>query len=314
MIARFIVKKALVLFSYRNHKRGYIESLFSKLSAAAQGTDIELHRGSLKDLRITIKNNKLNIVESMTKLNITKFDLVYFELWYNSQQQALAAAHYLKANKVPFFSEELLSILPISKVGELALLADSDVPLPDTYMSSNREIKKAFNKKAPPIDFPLVIKAADGYGGKNNFLVQEYTQLKKILEDYKNLNFVVQEYIPNNCDYRCLVFGGVIELVLKRTRKSSAATHLNNTSAGAQGEIVAVDTLPAQARAAVLLASRVINREQFSGVDLMLHKDTGKPYILEVNQTPQIEIGAEVDAKMRALLQYMSSLAKVGEV
>jgi glutathione synthase/RimK-type ligase-like ATP-grasp enzyme len=304
------MKKVLVLFSYRNHKQGYIESLFSKLSAAAQGSNIELHRGSLKDLRITIKNNKLKIVESMTKKNIADFDLVYFELWYKSQQQALAAALYLKAKNVPFFSEELLSILPISKIGELARLADNGVPLPDTYMSSNREIKKAFKKSVPPMDFPLIVKSADGYGGKNNFLVSNYTQLIKVLDEHKDLQFVIQEFVPNDCDYRCLIFGGEIKLVLKRTRKSNAKTHLNNTSAGAEGELVPVNALSENAQNAVLRAASVMGRSQFSGVDLMLHKETQQPYILEVNQTPQIEIGAEVDQKMKALLEYMAATAK----
>jgi len=252
----------------------------------------------------------MSIVESLTGRDLSSFNLVYFELWYKAQQQALAAARYLERQKVPYFSEELNGIMPITKVGELAILADQSIPLPDTFISSSREILKLF-KSNPPIQFPLIVKAANGYGGKNNHLVHTYGELKNILEKNKDLQFVIQEFIPNNCDYRCLVLGGKIALVLKRSRDMSGTSHLNNTSAGAVGEVIPTDTLHADVQQIVLKAAKTLNRFQFGGVDLMLHTETDQPYILEVNQTPQIEIGAEIDKKMTEMLNYMRK--KVGD-
>jgi len=301
-----VQKDIIVLFSYRSHKRGYIEMLFERLTKSAEGTDLQLFRGSLADLRVIIKNNSMSIIESLTGRDLSAFNLVYFELWYKAQQQALASARYLERKKVPYFSKEIYDILPITKVGELAVLADQSIPLPDTFISSAREIKKIF-KNNPPISYPLIVKAADGYGGKNNYLVGSYGKLRNTLDNNKGVQFVIQEFIPNICDYRCLVLGGRIALVLKRSRDLKGMSHLNNTSAGAVGEVVALDVLPKNAQDAVLKAAKVLNRSEFAGVDLMLHRDTNQPYILEVNQTPQIEIGAEVDKKMFALLKYMQS-------
>lgn len=301
-------KDVLVLFSYRNHKKGYIEMLFRELSVAAEKQGgLSLSRGSLSDMHISITNNELHIVESLTGRPIDSFDLVYFELWRKAKQQALAAATLLNRHSVPFFSEEMTRHMPETKVGELALLADNNVPLPDTFISSNREIKKVFKKNAP-FAYPFVLKAADGYGGKSNFLIKDYEHLLEVLSENNHLQFVAQECIPNDCDYRCLVFGGEIKLVLKRTRGSDD-THLNNTSAGALGEIVPLSELSNEAQVAVLAAAKAVHRTDFAGVDLMLHKVTGAPYILEVNQTPQIEIGAEVDRKMEVLLAYMRERA-----
>ena len=298
-------KDVLVLFSYRSHKRGYIEMLFERLVGAAQKSgQIVPHRGSLTDLRISIKDNHMSIIESLTGRSLDSFDLVYFELWYKAQQQALAAARFLQRNKTPYLSKELHEIIPLTKIGELAVLADGSVPLPHTFISSRREIKKVF-KKNPPIAYPVIIKAADGYGGKNNHLVKNYEELVGVLDENKHIQFVIQQFIANDCDYRCLVFGGEIALVLKRTRSTDKDTHLNNTSAGGLGELVPLESIPKNAQEAVLEASKVLNRSEFAGVDLMLEKGTNKPYILEVNQTPQIEIGAEVDSKMAALLAYM---------
>lgn len=303
-------KDVLVLFSFRNHKFGYIEMLFERLSHMAENRQhITLHRGALNDLHIAIIDGKMALTEALTGRALDSFDLVYFELWYKAQQQALAAAQHLRHVGVPFFSSEVEKIMPITKVGELAVLADNAIPLPNTFISSRRELKKVFRKN-PPFSFPLIVKAADGYGGKNNHLVHDYAQFKQILDDNKTLQFVVQEFIPNNCDYRCLVFGGDIKLVIKRQRDSAQGSHLNNTSAGAEGIAVDVEALPLAARQAVVKAAEVLGRSEFAGVDLMFNSETDEPYILEVNQTPQIEIGVEVDKKMNTLLDYMERRLK----
>lgn len=301
-------KEVLVFFSYSSHKKGYIELLFERLQQTAQGYPLNLSRGALKDLHISITDNHLKVVDGMTGRDLADFDSLYFELWYKCQQQALAAAFYAKRKNIPFFSEELLQIMPITKVGELAALADNGISLPQSFTSSSREIKKVF-KDNPPLSFPLVVKSADGYGGKNNFLVHGYDELCSKLDTHTDLTFVLQEFIPNDCDYRCLVIGGEIQLVLQRTRDKSANTHLNNTSQGAEGKMIPVDSLPQTARDTVVAAARLLNRGQFAGVDLLINKETGQHYILEVNQTPQIEIGAEVDKKMNALLKYITKLS-----
>lgn len=245
------INDILVFFSFRSHKTGYIEMLFDRLVDSSKNTGMQLFRGSLADLKILIKDNSMSIIESLTGRNVLSFDLVYFELWYKSQQQALAAARLLERKNVPYFSKEIYDILPITKVGELAVMADNNISLPDTFISNTRQIKKVFRNN-PPINYPIIVKAADGYGGKNNFLVKSYQDLVKILNDNKGLQFVIQEFIPNNCDYRCIVLGGKIALVLKRTRDKNSGTHLNNTSAGAVGEVVPVDSLPSSAQEMVL--------------------------------------------------------------
>jgi ribosomal protein S6--L-glutamate ligase/gamma-F420-2:alpha-L-glutamate ligase len=155
----------------------------------------------------------------------------------------------------------------------------------------------------------LIVKAADGYGGKTNFLVRTYQEFKEVLNSHRGVQFVVQEFIPNDRDYRCLVFGGKVKLVLQRSRDTASESHLNNTSQGATGEIIPLENLPVQAIADVESAALALNRSSFAGVDLLINSETGQHYILEVNQTPQVEIGAAVDQKMSALLDHMESEA-----
>lgn len=300
--------KALVFFSYRNHKRGYIEMLFERLSGhvVKTGQPFELLRGALAELQIRIVSNELLVRESLTDRDLRDFHLLYFELWEKAPEQALAAALYAERHGIEFFSREPLQVLPFTKIGELAKLAGHGIPLPATFISSRRQIKRSFANN-PPIAYPLIVKAANGFGGNNNFLVHSRAELCRVLDENRELQFVIQEYIPNECDYRCLIMGGRIVLVLKRARSADSGTHLNNTSKGAVGEVVSQDELPGAAREAALEAARLLNRDDFAGVDLMLHAKTGEPYVLEVNPAPQIEIGAAIDQKMGALVQFMQS-------
>ncbi len=302
------MKDVLVFFSFRKHKTGYYRTLFKLLSAEASKHDLKLSQGSLKDLHIQIIENQMTVTESMTGRRLDDFDATYFELWYKAQQQALAAALYLTRKNKQFIGRELLVSMPITKIGEMAKMADNDIPLPNTFMSSSREILKVFEKN-PPIDFPIIVKSAEGYGGNDNYLVKDYATLKKTLEENKGIDFVVQEFIPNDRDYRCLVFGGEVKLVLERKRSPENSTHLNNTSQGAEGTIVPLSTLSAESIQSVLSAAKVLGRDEFCGADLMFDMKTGEHYILEVNQTPQIEIGASTDQKMAALLNYLKKLA-----
>jgi glutathione synthase/RimK-type ligase-like ATP-grasp enzyme len=304
-------KEILVLFSYRNHKHRYIESLFARLTAtaAAQGRNITLYRGSLKDLRIEVIDNQLRITESLTGRDLKSFDAVYFELWYKSPAQALAAAVYLNRHNTPFFSQEILHLTSLTKISDTAKLADGSVTLPQTFTSSRREAIQAFRKAKKPIKFPLIAKAADGYGGHDNYLVRDYAELREKLNANRDITFIIQEVIPNDCDYRCIVFGGQIRFVLERRRDAARDTHLNNTSAGAEGRQVPLETLTPEAQAMVLRAAHLVGRDSFAGVDLMLDKNTGQPYILEVNKTPQVENGAEIESKMTALLDYIEEIA-----
>lgn len=302
-------KQALVLFSFRSHKHGYIELLFDQLTRTAKGRPLELRRGSLSDLHILIKDGQVAITEALTGTELADFDVLFFEMWDRASEQALAAAQYAVRNKVPFIGREPLQVTATTKIGEMTRLSDVGVPVPDTFMSSNREILRAFAEQ-PPLAFPVVIKAANGYGGNYNFVANTFEELEAIITEHKDEKFIVQALIPNDCDYRCLVFGGRIAVILKRTRDADSGTHLNNTSKGAAGELVDAADLPKEALDDALRAAGALGRSDYGGVDLLFDKETGKHYILEVNRAPQIETGAETEAKMRAALDYIEQRAK----
>lgn len=301
-------KDVLIFFSFREHKTGYYNTLFNPLKAVEQQYGVTLHRGSLKDLHIEIIDNSLYVTEALTGRPLDDFAYVRFELWLKSPQQALAAATYLERKHVAFSGHEATQVLCSTKIGEMVRMSDQGLPLPRTFMSSYRETLRMF-KQQPPIAYPCVAKAADAFGGHMNYLVHDYAELKAALAAHREQFFVIQEYIPNDCDYRCLVMGGHIKLVLKRSRGADNTTHLNNTSAGAQGTFVPVSDLPEAVRRDALAAARATLRSDYAGIDVMTDKITGRHYILEVNEAPAIQTGEQPDVKIDTLMQYIHDVA-----
>jgi glutathione synthase/RimK-type ligase-like ATP-grasp enzyme len=305
-------RQVLVLFSRKKRQKATYERLFGALKQAAanQGRNLAFTLSTLDELIIEIRNDILIVTDPASAKELNQFDYIDFNWWGKAKQQALAAATYLARHHVPFLNESIANTEASSKIGEMALMADGDVSLPDTFMSSGEQILRVFNEQQP-IQFPLIMKDAAGYGGKCNFLVTDYSHLTQIVRDYPEVDFVIQEFIPNDFDYRCVVINDSITLIIQRARGAEAATHLNNTSAGGTGIAVPLDSIVPEAQAMVLSAARALHREQLCGVDLIIDKHTGKPYILEVNQPPEIEEGAEPQKKMAALLDYIESeLAK----
>lgn len=306
------MKDVLVFFSFRSHKTGYYRTLFDPLVKEAAKHGLRLFQGSLKDLHTEIVNNELIVTESMTGRRLDDFDAVDLEMWLKAPQQALAATTYLERKGIPMSTREPLSILSDTKVSEIVTMSGGKIPLPNTFTSSRREILRVFKGK-PRFAYPFIAKAADTFGGQMNYLVKNYHELKLALEAHPEQAFVLQEFIPNDCDYRVLVLGGKIRLVMKRMRDPKGGNHVNNTSAGAEAEFLPIKTLTKAMQASVLEAARVTRRSGFSGVDLIVNKETGRHYILEVNDQPAIQVGANPEIKTPIFMEYIRELA-YGEV
>ncbi len=302
------MKQVLIFFSFKKHKTGYYNTLFNPLKEVEADYGLSLQQGSLKDLLIEVIDSQLVVTESMTGKSLKEFDYVRFELWLKSPQQALAAATYLDRHNIPFSGREALQTLCTTKIGEMVRLADHDLPLPRTFMSSRTTTLQRF-KKSPPIAYPFIAKAADAFGGSMNFLIHTYDELRTALNAHKDQFFLIQEFIPNECDYRVLVMDGQIKLVMRRSRSGSSDSHLNNTSAGATGEFLPIDALSPEMQRDALRAAELTLRSDFAGVDLMVDSQTGKHYILEVNEAPAIQTGESPEIKIAALMSHIKDMS-----
>ena len=120
------------------------------------------------------------------------------------------------------------------------------------------------------------------------------------------MEFVGQSFIANSGDLRVLVINKSIKLIIGRTRKDDT-THLNNTSQGADARLLDISELSVEAQEMSLKAASVMGRE-IAGVDVMFEKDTEKPYILEVNASPQVGSGAFTDEKLTVYNEFFKEV------
>lgn len=134
--------------------------------------------------------------------------------------------------------------------------------------------------------FPLVLKTSVGRQGKGVFKLNSVKDLKEKIEELKDVSssFVIREFIPNDGDIRVFTVGYKAIGAMKRTPVEKGEFR-SNISLGGKGEKFDLDKFPKVRDIAEKLSE--ITRTQIAGVDIMIHKETHAPYILEINPGPQ---------------------------
>lgn len=282
------------------------DSLLSKFRDALTPHGVEVEKIGLLDSRVEIHNDRLVVRNAFTKRRYDDFDGVYIANWRKAPEIAMALARYMQKRGAQVVNAEIADFPAMTKLGEMVRMADEDIPLPDSFFVRDKYLMEMARREKLPtgFHFPLIIKSVSGSMGANNWLVQDFKQFTDIVSTPYESMMVVQNYVPNDCDYRVLIFGGEVKAVMKRTRQSED-THVNNTSAGGRGDMVALSEFPEEWRDIALRAAAAVNRSDLAGVDIIVDTETGKPYVLEVNKSPQIETGSNTDAKTDIFVEYI---------
>ncbi len=294
--------EVLILFSYKGNKVADYDDLANELAQYSGGA-YKFLRGAHKEMQYKIVNNKMSIFDSMNKRDVATYDLVFFRMWEREYERATATAAYLKSKKIPFFEDEVYNYRAFTKLTEVTNMVLAGLPVPDTYFSINEHTLVTM-KNSKEFGYPLIVKPARGLKGRNNFLVKDHKELSQVLIDYPEVEFMVQNFIPNDCDYRLLVMGDKVELAIRRTRSSG---HVNNTSQGAEGEVVPLSEFDPIILEQAVTATKIHKRD-LAGVDVIINKQTGAHAFLEVNKVPQLATGVCVEDKIKALDRYIKKM------
>lgn len=235
-----------------------------------------------RDIEITIKNGRTDILIGETPL--TEYDFVFFKSWRKAQNLAIALAHFLRQQGIKFIDTALLLPLHGDKLLQYVLLAENNLPVPNTIYAHKDLIANRLPVYIEKLGLPVIIKDAGASKGESNFLANSLDQATEYIQKFgKDAVILLQEFIPNEFDYRLFVVGDEVGLSFKRVRKEG--THLNNTSAGASSEELV--SPPANLEEIAVKSSQVFARE-IAGVDIVISTKSNKPYILEVNPSPGI--------------------------
>lgn len=256
------------------------------------------------DLIISINNKKFSIKIMPSEQELSDYDFVFFKSWVRLPELAHVITEYLSLNSVPFEPSELKYHHSQSKLSESIVLHKEGYLFPDTFYTINPHLLK--DKYLKLNNKQIVLKDADAFGGQDNNLVNNLSKLEEIISTKKELNYIMQPFIPNQFDYRIFIMGDEKPLIIKRTRKG--ATHLNNTSMGAEAELCGSEELSESIIDQAQHLSKIMNRS-FAGVDVMVG-DNGHYYFLEINKSPQVASGAFVDSKIKLFANGLVEIAE----
>lgn len=296
------MKRILIISSAEDQESTTINNDFIAALQKRLQDDCQLEWTNYHGLRVEYGTNRLQVFLRHGNRELRDFDFVYFKSFFRYSEFAGVIATYLEETNTPFVCSELKEHIALTKLTQFARLATAGLPIVDTIFMLSREFRESFGELEAKLGLPFIFKSIDGSGGDENFLIRNQTEFISALDTFPEHQFVAQPFIENNSDYRVLIVGGAIQLVIKRQR-SGESTHLNNTSQGADAELFPLDKMRDQDKDMCIQAAKILGRET-AGVDLMFEAGTGRPYILEVNASPQIGSGAYTEEKLAIFSDY----------
>jgi glutathione synthase/RimK-type ligase-like ATP-grasp enzyme len=267
--------------------------------------DVGVTYAAYEDLAYYTGLPKSRIALRDSDIDIADFDLVYFKTTSRCMDVAAAAARYLESRQVPFIDEAIKHFPSTSKLYQYILLEQSSMLVPKSIFMLPEPLAGSFTMLQRELGLPFILKDIHGNKGEHNYLVTDeasFTQACTIAAE-SAVQCVAQAFVANDSDYRVLVLGNRVALVIKRTRTHDD-THLNNTSQGADAVIVPVSTLPPAIQKACQEAAKLVERH-IAGVDIVQEKHTGVWYCLDFNDGPQLASGSFVTEKYTAVADYL---------
>lgn len=262
--------------------------------------DYYFEAANYDELSYIITPSKFSILVTKLGKEISEYDLVIFRgRLLQNHRFAYVISLYLKHHGTPFFNDYSF-YRSSSKLTQAAYFFEQKVPFVDTYFSLNKDdFKKIISDN---LSLPFVLKDDTGSHGENNFLIKSKAELNQKLNKENELTYIAQPYHANTHDYRVLVAGAQPPLVIKRI--AGRGTHLNNTSRGADAELV--NELPQRL---IKTSKRLAERLGMSlaGVDILPDSQTGEYFFLEINSQPQILTGAFVEEKRVAIKKLLNN-------
>lgn len=265
--------------------------------------EIEISSCEISELLFEVGRDAIAITHPQKGFDLRDFDLVVIRHIGAYAVEAHAITVYCQYFGVKYTDEYLNRLLLDNKLSTEFVLWTHDIrQLPRTFYGPLEVLVKKFSV----LGSEAVLKDNVGSKGRLNFVVRSADEIRAYAGEYPNVQFVLQEFIPNDSDLRVLILNGRPALVIKRS--GDGTTHLNNTSQGGLAVIVPNDDIDTSILDTSILAAKV-TKLQVAGVDIVINKETGEFSILEINNAPQISSGSFKDEKASVYAQMIRDLA-----
>jgi RimK family alpha-L-glutamate ligase len=280
------------------------EKTIEKIVKKIKDSNMEIDVASFEDLELFIE--KGNVQAELCGKNLKEYSTVFFRRVGEKRNLAFIVANICQKLGINFIDKLYLNTNEASKLKQTTFLALNGVTVPKTYFAgtySKKEIKKAIDF----LNLPVVVKLSKGKKGQGVFLAKNETELEEILNNNREEEIFLQEFISNKFDYRILILGDQIACGEKRTRIVENEFR-NNVYLGATEEFINVKGLDNNIQELAILAAKVANI-QVAGVDIVSGED-GKAFVFEVNRAPAFTYDENISPELNLLTEYLIKCEK----
>ena len=216
---------------------------------------------------------------------LSEFGLFYFRAVGEATEWASLLLVYAQEKKIPIVDEYLAAFGPVRRLKSISgvFLAKNGISCPRTDFVTSRNTLLAEIKK---FKYPFVLKISKGgRHGIGTLLVENQQILERVIKGrIERTGFLLQEYIPNDGDYRLMVIGYQVLGGFKRQKKEKKLV-LSRSLGPSEG----LKTIPKDVQEEAEKACRALKVE-IASVDMVIDERNGKPVIIEVNEAPQFDV------------------------
>jgi len=264
---------------------------------------IELTKGTLKNIKIVFKKNKILVTHN--DIDLKNFSLVWLSSSWTSRDLAYAVQLYLDEKNVPSTFVEKGT----SKLTDHMIFSLNNISTPDTLFVDISILSKSLAQIKSIIGYPLIVKDIRGSRGTNSMKINSQKELLSKMELFpKHRKYILQQYIPNDYDWGIMVANGVV--VSGEKSYHQEGEFLNHALHGATEVFIDKSKIPQKIKDIAVKASKKLGLI-WSRADIIINKNNGKPYLMEVNRLPGItDKTSEVDGAYKFLASQINLMSK----
>jgi len=280
--------------------RQYLD--FFKTASSQSQTAVDVVHALIDDLFIAVGDGTFTIRDIRNDADLSEYAAVLIRGHIHEHIDSVkTVSMYLKLYNIPSINDYSM-FRTASKLIQAVHFHIYGLPVAQTVFVTPAVIA---NLDKLPFGYPCIMKATNGSHGNYNYKLNGPEDVVRVMtEDGDKHTFVLQRFMPNDCDFRVLVAGDEL-LIIKRS--AAGDSHLNNTSQGGDAELVDPSTLPAE----IIEQSRLIVKKinmSVAGVDVLYDQSTQNYSFLEVNSQPQLMTGAFIEEKAKLMSNFFDSI------
>ncbi|NTU67096.1 MAG: ATP-grasp domain-containing protein [Candidatus Moranbacteria bacterium] len=273
-----------------------IDMLIRKLTEKGIETEIS----SMEKIELFISNEASEAF--IDKKPLSRYKAVFFRRVGKKRSLASILSNIAKKNGILFIDKLYENSNDPGKLSQMFFLSSAGIPVPKTYFSSQYD-SFSMNRAEKFLGLPMVVKFSQSRKGLGVFLAKNKEEALEITRKNPEEEIILQEFIPNDFDYRVLVLGDEAACVIKRERPDKKEEFRNNVHLGASEEFMDLSKVPPFIKSVAVAAAKLTNI-QVAGVDVVVDKNND-PFIFEVNRSPAFTYDEKVSDETSVLADYL---------